>query len=52
MNDIFIISNNMDRLVQFKKYYNIFHDETKTQLNVILDNRKKDFDQNFRESNS
>ena len=44
MNDIFIISNNKDRLVQFKKYYNIFHDETKTQLNVILDNRKKDFD--------
>ncbi len=44
MNDIFIISNNMDRLVQFKKYYNIFHDDTKTQLNVILDNRKKDFD--------
>ena len=26
MNDIFIISNNMDRLVQFKKYFNIFND--------------------------
>ena len=34
----------MDRLVQFKKYYNIFNDDTKINLNVILDNRKQDFD--------
>lgn len=44
MNDIFLISNNMDRLVQFKKYYNIFNDDTKINLNVILDNRKQNFD--------
>jgi len=44
MNDIFIISNNMDRLVQFKKYFNIFNDNTKISLNVILDNRKQNFD--------
>ena len=43
MNDIFIISNNIDRLIQFKKYYNIFNDNTQINLNVILDNRKQDF---------
>jgi hypothetical protein len=43
-NDIFIISNNIDRLLQFKKYYNIFNYDTDARLNVIIDNRKTDLD--------
>jgi len=43
-NEIFVISDKIERLVQFKKYYNIFNCDTNTRLNVIIDNRKQDFD--------
>lgn len=39
MNNIFIISSNIDRLCSVHKYFNIYNDPTSMKFSVILDNR-------------
>ena len=38
-NDIFIISNKVERIEKFIKYYNVYKTDTNQRLNVILDDR-------------
>jgi hypothetical protein len=39
MNDIFVLSANIDRLRYFNKYYNVLHKDTVSTLHLIVDDR-------------
>ena len=44
MNNIFVITSNIERVGKFFKYYNILNLPTDTKLSVIVDNRKTTHD--------
>ena len=42
-NNIFVVSNNIERLEALIKYYNIYDKPTNTKLHVILDDRERSY---------
>lgn len=42
LNNVFVLSSNLDRIEYFIKYYNVLNKTTKTSLNLIIDDRNID----------